>query len=61
MSEGSSGTVGEIRSMTRLFARLQRDERRLGKSIFRCTAGCHKLIRYQRNAISHLSKAIRSE
>jgi len=49
--------------MIRLFARAQRDEWRLGGPVFRRTADCHKLIRYQRNAISRLSKAkaIRSE
>ena len=61
MSAGSSVTAAELQSTVRLFARLQRDERRQGGPVFRRTADCHKLIRYQRNAISRLSKAIRSE
>ncbi|WP_212744629.1 hypothetical protein [Bathymodiolus heckerae thiotrophic gill symbiont] len=47
--------------MARIFARLQRDEHRQGGPVSRRTADCHKLIRYQRNSISHISKAIRSE
>ena len=54
-------TVAKIQSTTRLFARLQRDEHRRGRPVFRRTVDCHKLIRYQRNAISRLSKAIHSE
>ena len=61
MSEGSAVTAAEMQSITRLFARLQRDERRQGGPVFRRTADCHKLIRYQRNAISRLSKTVRSE
>ena len=61
MAKGSEVTATELRSTMRLFARVQRDERRLGGPVFRRTADCHKLIRYQRNAIARLSKAIRSE
>ena len=61
MSEDSSVTAAEVQSMSRLFARVQRDERRQGGPVSRRTADCHKLIRYQRNAISRLSKAVRSE
>ena len=61
MSAGSSVTAAELQSTVRLFARLQRDERRQGGPVFRRTADCHKLIRYQRNSISRLSKAIRYE
>ena len=61
IAEGTSVTTSEVQSMTRLFARFQRDERRKGGPVFRRTADCHKLIRYQRNSISRLSKAIRSE
>ena len=57
----SSVTAGELQGVNRVFARLQRDERRRGGPVFRRTADCHKLIRYQRNAISRLSKAIQSE
>ena len=61
MAKGSAVKASELQSVTRLFARLQRDERRQGGPVFRRTADCHKLIRYQRNAISRLSRAARSE
>ena len=61
MSKGSEVTASETLSVLRVFARSQRNERRLGSPIFRRTADCHKLIRYQRNAIARLSKAVRSE
>jgi hypothetical protein len=61
MAKGSEVKALEVQSVTRLFARLQRDERRQGGPVFRRTADCHKLIRYQRNSISRLSKAVRSE
>ena len=57
----SSVTAGELLGVSRVFARLQRDERRRGGPVFRRTVDCHKLIRYQRHSISRLSKAIRSE
>ena len=57
----SSVTAGELLGVNRVFARLQRDERRRGGPVFRRTVNCHKLIRYQRHSISRLSKAIRSE
>jgi len=59
MSEGTSITAAENRNLTRIFTRFQRDERRQGGPISRCTLDSHKLIRYQRHAISRLSKAIR--
>ena len=61
MAKGSEVTASETLSVLRVFARSQRNERRLGSPVFRRTADCHKLIRYQRNAISRLSKAVRSE
>ena len=61
MYEDSPLSASEVQSMSRLFARVQRDERRRGGPVFRRTVDCHKLIRYQRNAIARLSKAIRSE
>ena len=61
MYKDSPLSASEVQSMSRLFARVQRDERRQGGPVSRRTADCHKLIRYQRNAISRLSKAIRSE
>ena len=61
MAKGSEVTPSETLSVLRVFARSQRIERRLGGPVFRRTVDCHKLIRYQRNAIARLSKAIRSE
>ena len=61
MAKGSEVTTSETLSVLRVFARSQRNERRLGSPVFRRTADCHKLIRYQRNAIARLSKAVRSE
>jgi hypothetical protein len=61
MAKGSEVTPSETLSVLRVFARSQRNERRLGGPVSRRTVDCHKLIRYQRNAISRLSKAIRSE
>ena len=59
LSVGTPATSANVRSSTRLIARLQRNEYRQGTPIVRRTVDCHKLIRYQRNAISRLSKAIR--
>ncbi|CAC9540459.1 hypothetical protein [uncultured Gammaproteobacteria bacterium] len=61
MYKDSPLSASEAQSMARIFARLQRDEHRQGGPVSRRTADCHKLIRYQRNSISHISKAIRSE
>ena len=61
MYKDSPLSASEVQSMSRLFARVQRDERRQGGPVSRRTADCHKLIRYQRNAIARLSKAVRSE
>ena len=58
ISKESFVTAAQLQSTMRLFARVQRDEQRLGGPISRRIADCHKLIRYQRNAISRLSKAI---
>jgi hypothetical protein len=59
LSVGTPATAANVRSSTRLVARLQRNEYRQGTPIVRHTVDCHKLIRYQRNAISRVSKAIR--
>jgi len=48
------------RDMAAFFANMQRKAQRKGGPVFRRTVSCHKLIRYQRHAISRLSKAIRS-
>jgi hypothetical protein len=61
MAKGSEVTPSGVLSMLRVFILLQRDERRQGGPVSRRTVDCHKLIRYQRNAISRLYKAIRSE
>jgi hypothetical protein len=59
LSVGTPATAANVRSSTRLVARLQRNEYRQGTPIVRRTVDFHKLIRYQRHAISRLSKAIR--
>jgi hypothetical protein len=59
LSVGTPATAANVRSSTRLIARLQRNEYRQGTPVVRRTVDCHKLIRYQRHAISRLSKAIR--
>ena len=58
---GVTITTTELRSITRLLERYQRKERLQGGPVSRHTVGCHKLIRYQRNAISRLSKAIHAK
>ena len=49
----------DVREMAAFFANLQRQERRKGGPVSRRTADTHKLIRYQRNGIARLSRAIR--
>jgi len=49
----------DVRDMAAFFASMQRQERRKGGSVSRRTADSHKLIRYQRNGIARLSRAIR--
>ena len=49
----------DVRDMAAFFARMQRKEWRKGGLVSRRSADTHKLIRYQRHAISRLSKAIR--
>ena len=60
IAKGSEVVAYEIQSMARILMR-SHNERHQVKSVFSRMADCHKLIRYQRNAISRLSKAIRSE
>ena len=60
MAKGSEVVAYEIQSMARILMR-SHNERHQVKSVFSRIADCQKLIRYQRNAISRLSKAIRSE
>jgi hypothetical protein len=60
IAKGSEVTAYEIQSMARLIMR-SHNERHQVKSVSSCIVDCHKLIRYQRNAVSRLSKAIQSE
>ena len=53
------GEPDDVRDMAAFFANMQRKEQRKGGPVFRRTVDCHKLIRYQRHAISRLSKATR--
>jgi len=45
--------------MAAFFADMQRQERRKGGPVSRRSADTHKLIRYQRNGIARLSRAVR--
>ena len=49
----------DVRDMAALFASMQRQERRKGGPISRRSSDTHKLIRYQRNGIARLSRAVR--
>ena len=49
----------DVRGMAAFFASMQRQERRKGGPVSRRSADTHKLIRYQRNAIARLSRAVR--
>jgi hypothetical protein len=49
----------DVREMAAFFASMQRQERRKGGSVSRRSSDTHKLIRYQRNGIARLSRAIR--
>ena len=49
----------DVREMAAFFADMQRQERRKGGPVSRRSAGTHKLIRYQRNGIARLSRAVR--
>ena len=49
----------DVREMATFFASLQGQERRKGGPVSRRSADTHKLIRYQRNAIARLSRALR--
>jgi hypothetical protein len=56
----SSGSEPQdVREMATFFADMQRQERRKGGPVSRRSSDTHKLIRYQRNAIARLSKAVR--
>ena len=49
----------DVREMAAFFADMQRQERRKGGPVARRTTDSHKLIRYQRNGIARLSRAVR--
>ena len=49
----------DVRDMATFFADMQRQERQNGGPVSRRTADTHKLIRYQRNGIARLSRAVR--
>ena len=49
----------DVREMAAFFADMQRQERRKGGPVPRRSSDTHKLIRYQRNAIARLSRAVR--
>ena len=49
----------DVRHMAVFFASMQRQERRKGGSVSHRSADTHKLIRYQRNGIARLSRAVR--
>lgn len=56
----SSGSEPQdVREMAAFFASMQRQERRKGGAVSRRSADSHKLIRYQRNGIARLSRAVR--
>tara|TARA_B110001450_G_scaffold52898_1_gene49593 strand:+ start:222 stop:590 length:369 start_codon:yes stop_codon:yes gene_type:complete len=49
----------DVHAMAVFFAGMQRKERRKGGAVSRRTTDAHKLIRYQRNGIARLSRAVR--
>ena len=49
----------DVRDMAAHFTSMQRQERRKGGPVSRRTTDTHKLIRYQRNGIARLSRAVR--
>ena len=51
----------EARKMESLFTGIQKQERDRGGQVSRRTADTHKLMRYQRNGISRLSKAVQQD
>ena len=59
MLSESGSEPKDVRDMAALFASMQRQERRKGGPVSRRTVDSHKLIRYQRNGIARLSRAVR--
>jgi hypothetical protein len=56
-----SSESSEARKMESLFTGIQKQERDRGGQVSRRTADTHKLMRYQRNGISRLSKAVQQD
>ena len=61
MLSESGSEPQDVREMAALFASMQRQERRKGGPVSRRSADTHKLIRYQRNGIARLSRAVRQD
>jgi hypothetical protein len=59
MLSPSGSEPQDVRGMATFFASMQRQEWRKGGPVSRRSADTHKLIRYQRNGIARLSRAIR--
>ncbi len=59
MLSASGSDPQDVRDMAAFFASMQRQERRKGGPVSRRSADTHKLIRYQRNGIARLSRAVR--
>jgi hypothetical protein len=55
----SGSETQDVRDMAAFFASMQRQEQRKGGPVSRRSADTHKLIRYQRNGIARLSRAVR--
>ena len=55
----SGSEPDDVREMASFFASMQWQERRKGGPVSRRTTDTHKLIRYQRNGIARLSRAVR--
>jgi len=61
MLSASGSEPDDVRDMAAFFAGMQRQERRKGGPVSRRTTDTHKLIRYQRNGIARLSRAVRQD
>ena len=59
MLSPSGSEPQDVRGMAAFFASMQRQERRKGGPVSRRSMDTHKLIRYQRNGIARLSRAVR--
>ena len=57
----SGSEPADVRDMAAFFAGIQRQERRKGGPVSRRTTDTRKLIRYQRNGIARLSRAVRQD